>query len=224
MNVCPQCACSFESKSSAGIRRVCPHCGAALPGSRECLWTDVARVTNLAEAGFLTDELVGRDVDARIFQLDEFSATTDRWATAYFIRVPSEQAPAAAAWIREQLAEDAVADADGESGGFRFTTIDEPIDPTFWRPVALVVLAGVASFVLGQHFSDQRARRAPSANALPMAVDRIGRPFVTEPAAGQPRHRLMFDRLHKAWYLDSDWDGDGVYDRQQRFRASGAAW
>src|SRR5262245_58413723 len=125
-------------------------------------WTDVARVTNLAEAGFLTDELVGRDMDAQIFQMEEFSAVTDRWATMYFIRVPSEQAPTAAAWIRQQLAEDLAADTEGESGEFRFSTMEEAGEPVFWRPVALVVLAGVASFVLGQHFSDQPARRFPS--------------------------------------------------------------
>lgn len=224
MNVCPHCACSMESESHTGIRRVCPRCGAAIPSGVDRLWTDVARVTNLAEAGFLTDELVGHDMDARIFQLEEFSAFTDRWATAYFIRVPSEQAPAAAAWIREQLAEDTATEADGEPGGFRFSTMDESIDPAFWRPVVLVVLAGVASFVLGQHFSDQQGRRMPSGNSLSSAVDRVGRPLVTEPAPGQPRHRLVFDRRREAWYLDSDRDGDGIYDGRQQFHASGAAW
>ncbi|MEX0643301.1 MAG: hypothetical protein WD468_11400, partial [Pirellulales bacterium] len=181
-------------------------------------------VTNLAEAGFLTDELVGRDMDARIIQLEDFSAITDRWATAYFIRVPSEQAPAAAAWIREQLAEDAAADSDGDLGRFRFSTMDESIDPAFWRPVVLVVLAGVASFVLGQHFSDPNGRRLPSGNSLSTAVDRIGQPLVSEPAPGKPRHRLVFDRQREAWYLDSDHDGDGFFDGRQQFHASGAAW
>jgi hypothetical protein len=187
-------------------------------------WTDVARVTNLAEAGFLTDELLGREMDARIYQMEEFSAVTDRWATMYFIRVPSEQAPAAAAWIRQQLAEDLTADPERESGEFRFSTMEESADPTFWRPAVLVVLAGVASFVLGQHFSDQQGRRMPSRNSLASAIDRIGRPLMTEPAPGKPRHRLVFDRQNETWHLDSDRDGDGVFDSHQQFHASGAAW
>ena len=189
------------------------------PGG-ERLWVDVARVTNLAEAGFLTDELVGHDLDARIHQMEEFSAVTDRWATTYFIRVPTEQAPAAATWLREQLADDATSDADCESNGFRFSTIDDTTDPAFWRPVALVVLAGVASFVLGQQFSDQQGRRLPNRNTLSAAIDRIGRPLMTEPVGGQPRHRLAFDRRRELWYLDTDHDGDGVYDRRQQFHAS----
>lgn len=195
-----------------------------MPTEGNCSWTDVARVTNLAEAGFLTDELIGRDLEARIYQLEEFSAVTDRWATLYFIRVPDKQAPAAAAWIRQQLADDATADDERDSGQFILSTIDQSIEPAFWRPVVLVVLAGVASFVLGQHFSDQPGRRLPPRSPLSLAVDRIGRPLVTEPVAGQPRHRLVFDRRREAWYLDTDLDGDGQYDRHQQFHASGAAW
>jgi hypothetical protein len=187
-------------------------------------WTDVARVTNLAEAGFLTDELVGMEIDARIHQLEEFSAITDCWATVYFIRVPSDRAADAAAWIRQQLTDDATADGDGGSGQFRLSTMEEMIDPAFWRPVALVVLAGVASFMLGQQFSVRNGHRLPLGNPLSSAVDRIGRPLVSEPAAGQARHRLLFDRRRAAWYLDVDEDADGRYDSRQRFRASGAAW
>jgi hypothetical protein len=224
MNDCPHCARSMGSELPAGLRPVCPHCGAAVSALSGQAWTDVARVTNLAEAGFLTDELIGRDLDARIYQLDEFSAVGDRWATKYFIRVPSEQAPAAAAWIRQQLAEDATVEGECESGRFLLSTIDDSIDPTFWKPVVLVVLAGVASFVLGQHFSDGQGRRLSSRHSLSSAVDRIGRPLVTEPAAGLPRHKLVFDRQREAWYLYSDLDGDGLYDSRQQFHASGAAW
>jgi hypothetical protein len=224
MNTCPHCFRPMKPELVARNRHVCPHCGAAASTGPKRPWIDVARVANLAEAGFLTDELVGRDMDARIHQMEEFSAVTDRWATTYFIRVPSEQAPAAAAWIRQQLEEDPDADALGESGEFRFSTIEESVDPAFWRPVVLVVLAGVASFVLGQHFSDQHGRRLPPGNSLASAVDRIGRPLTSEPAAGQPRHRLVFDRRREAWYLDSDRDADGRYESRQQFHASGAAW
>jgi hypothetical protein len=62
---------------------VCPYCADELPRQSTDQWTDVARVTNLAEAGFLSDELIGLGIDARIYQLEEFSAVTDRWATVY---------------------------------------------------------------------------------------------------------------------------------------------
>jgi hypothetical protein len=180
-------------------------------------------VTNLAEAGFLTDELVGHDMEARIHQMEEFSAANDRWATMYFIRVPSAQAPAAAAWIRQQLADDAE-DAESDTADYQHPTSHQTLDAAIWRPVVLVVLAGVASFVLGQQFSDQQGRRLPGGNSLGLAVSRIGRPLVSEPVPGLPRHRLMFDRQREAWYLDSDRDGDGQFDSRQRFHASGATW
>jgi hypothetical protein len=184
---------------------------------------DVARVTNLAEAGFLTDELVGLGIDARIHQLEEFGALTDRWETVYLIRVPSDSAREAAARIREHLVEDAE-EADTAVMGFRFSADSQAIDPLLWRPVALVVLAGVASFLLGQRFSEPNVERRLPRGSLSTAVGAVGRPFVTESAPGQTRYRLSFDGRRQNWLLDTDRDGDGIYDSRQQFPAHAAAW
>lgn len=223
MYVCPQCAASVDLSRSQGARPACPYCGAHVPHETKNAWTDVARVTNLAEAGFLTDELVGLGVDARIYQLEEFSALTDRWATVYLIRVPAELARDAAARILEHLA-DVAADSEDQPTGSRFSADEQPIDPALWRPVALVVLAGVASFVLGQQFSERNDRQRPPRDSLATAIGAIGRPLLTEPSAGRPRHRLSFDRRQEAWYLDTDRNGDGSFDSRQQFQATGAAW
>jgi hypothetical protein len=188
-------------------------------------WIDVARVNNLAEAGFLTDELVGLGIDARIYQLEEFSAISDRWASLYLIRVPSGLAGEAAAQLRQYLADDP-ADREAEAASLRYPH-EQPMDPLFWRPVALVILAGVSSFVLGQRFSDQneiKPERRASRNSLLSAVDAAGRPFVSEPAPGQPRHRLSYDRRQETWFLDTDRDHDGRFDSRKAFHASGASW
>ena len=37
-------------------------------------WTDIARIANLAEAGFLADELSGLGMEARIQQVNDFNA------------------------------------------------------------------------------------------------------------------------------------------------------
>jgi hypothetical protein len=183
----------------------------------------VARVGNLAEAGFLTDELIGLGIDARIHQVEEFSALSDRWQTAYLIRVPSAATSAAAARIRQHLV-DEVEETSAGAMGFRFSAESEAIDPLFWRPVALVVLAGVASFLLGQRFSEQKIERRLPRGPLATAVGAIGRPLVTESAPGEPRYRLSVDRRREVWLLDIDRDGDGIYDRQQHFPAHAAAW
>ena len=223
MHVCPHCANTIEFAPFQDARSTCPYCGADASRDSTSPWTDVARVMNLAEAGFLTDELVGMGIDARIHQLEEFSAITDRWATMYLIRVPSEVAHQAAARIRQHLA-DEIAEPEAPAMGFRFSADSDSMDPLFWRPVALVVLAGVASFVLGQRFSDQDVERRPPRGSLETAVGAIGRPLVTEPRAGHPRYRLSLDRQREAWYLDADRDGDGRYESRQQLQASGAAW
>ena len=69
-------------------------------------WIDVARVANLAEAGFIVDELIGLGFQARVHQVDEFSAATDRWSAQYLIRAPEEYAPAAAEHLRQYLSEE----------------------------------------------------------------------------------------------------------------------
>jgi hypothetical protein len=201
---------------------LCPYCGEELHRDTNDRWTDVARVTNLAEAGFLTDELNGLGIEAQIYQLEEFSAITDRWATVYLIRVPGNLAYQAAAQIRSHLAEEAD-EAEAGALGFRFSADGQTVDPLFWRPVALVVLAGVASFLLGQRFSEQNAEhRPPRGGALPVAVGAIGRPFITEPTPGEPQYRLSLDRRRQVWYLDADRDGDGAFDTRHQFHAHAA--
>jgi hypothetical protein len=224
MYLCPHCARSLDLRRAHEVPTLCPFCGEELPHELNDRWTDVARVTNLAEAGFLTDELNGLGIEAQIYQLEEFSAITDRWVTVYLIRVPSSVARQAAAQIRSHLAEE-VDEAEASALGFRFSADGQTVDPLFWRPVALVVLAGVASFLLGQRFSEQNVeRRPPGGSSLPVAVGAIGRPFVTEPTPGEPQYRLSLDRRRKVWNLDADRDGDGVFDTRHQFQANAAGW
>jgi hypothetical protein len=194
-----------------------------LPGEASDRWTNVARVTSLAEAGFLADELAGEGIDARIYQADEFSALSDRWNAHYLIQTAPGDAQAAAARIRRHLAE---MDAGRSStGGQLWDDQRATVDPIFWRPVVLMVLAGVVSFVVGQRFAAERdAARQPPQGTLSGAVNAIGRPLVTEPAAGLPRHRLYYSGRQQSWYLDTDANGDGRYESRQRFHATGAGW
>lgn len=221
MYTCPECAGRFDLTSSPSGRQTCPNCGSAVRNETQCSWTDVARLSNLAEAGFLTDELIGLGMEARIYQLDEFSAVSDRWRSQFLIQVPETSAHDAAARIRHYMSEDTT--ECQHDNMFRISPTEQTLDPLFWRPVALVVLAGVASFVLGQRLSDQNAER-PVRNSLTAAMGEIARPLTTSPAANQPRFRLSFDRRRETWLLESDRDGDGKYDSRQRFHASGAAW
>jgi hypothetical protein len=220
--VCPNCTTSYDAVGQSGPRRTCPNCGGALKEQDSVPWTNVARVANLAEAGFLTDELIGQGIEARIHQLDDFNALNDRWTSLYLIQVPSELAEEAAAQIVRHRNDDLRNQGDDQSQPLSLST--QIMDPQFWRPVALIVLTGIASFVIGQRLSGQNAGRPMASNSLPSTANRIGRPFVTEPVAGKPRYRLSFDAQQQAWTLDTDRDNDGHYDSRQQFHATGAAW
>jgi hypothetical protein len=108
------------------------------------------------------------------------------------------------------------------AGSSERTVAAGPIDPNYWRPVAIIVLAGVASFVLGRQSAMPPAEPPPPGDFLAAAVNSIGQPLVTESIPGKPRHRLTYNRPHQKWYLDSDRDGDGTFDVRREFPTSGA--
>ena len=222
MTVCPQCDTAIDVDRSSAEAAVCAHCGGTLaPTFADETWLSVARVANLAEAGFITDELIGRGIDARVHQLDEFNAATDRWAAQYLIRVPSDSAQPAAEHIRQYLTEEPPA-RPTVLDAFRLTVGGSASDPASWRPVIAVLLVGVASFALGQRFSDAPPQRRPARSDLAMTIAGIGRSLSTAPTANQPRYRLSFDPHQQRWTLDTDRDNDGVFDRTQQFNAVGA--
>src|SRR5689334_1822045 len=86
--VCSQCSFSLGNVRDSGLRRACPNCGGEMKEELAAPWIAVARVSNLAEAGFLADELVGQGIEARVHQLDDFNALHDRWTSVYLLRVP----------------------------------------------------------------------------------------------------------------------------------------
>jgi hypothetical protein len=225
LHACPKCHRTVdETRFSLGD--ACPSCGTAIVSNEDWPWTNVARLANLAEAGFLTDELIGLGIDAQVHQLNDFSALTDRWESQYLIRVPTEEADRAADRIRQHIADEA-GQEDASPARRRWVTADQTLEPLLWRPIALVILAGVSSFVLGQKFSELqgvKADRRPERNSLATAMESIDRPFVTEPAGGEPRHRIQYDRRRSSWLLETDRDGDGHYDSRQALRANGANW
>jgi hypothetical protein len=221
---CPECARPVRTKDASDGEIICRRCGAAVGRGEHQRWVNVARVANLAEAGFLVDELSGEGVTARIYQSEDFNALTDRWSVSYLIQSSAEEAHAVAARIRQHLA-----DIDSRRGDHEeaddIDAEDSLADPVFWRPVAVVVLAGMASFALGQRFGHERGEpRLPPRDSLARAVSAIGRPLVTEAGPGLPRNRLSYQARDHAWLLDTDADGDGIYESHQRFQTTGADW
>jgi hypothetical protein len=182
-------------------------------------------VTNLAEAGFLANDLTSCGIESRIFASENFSAVASLWSVVYLIQVSSHTATAARAQICEHLTGHGVALPNDQDQG---VTGDEErsVSAVFWKPIALMVLAGMASFVVGQHLGVERAQpgKPPPRSSLPAVIGSIGRPFATERIAGNPRQRLWFNNRQQSWYLETDFDGDGEFKRWDRFYANGEPW
>jgi hypothetical protein len=197
----------------------CPRCGHLPAESGFIQWADVARVSNVAEAGFLAAELIGIGIESRVQQLDDFSAASDRWSSKYLIRVPEQFAREASGHIEQYLYED---DHRGRPllDVMRKPFLASASESISWRPVILVVIAGIASFALGQRLAEQSQPRRPAAHSLLNAIAVLNKRFTTEPVANQPRHRLSFDQQQQQWTLETDRDNDGTYDEAQDFPAA----
>ncbi|MEM6655111.1 MAG: hypothetical protein AAF596_04840 [Planctomycetota bacterium] len=172
-----------------------------------------ARVSNLAEAGYLVSVLQGEGLDARVRQSRDFNAVNGAWLTDYVVQAPKDQLAEVATVLRAEAAafdEEAVFDDED----------DESLQQVIWRPVALMAVAGVVSFLAGQHLATPQPRSGPP--ALAEAIGSIGRPLYTERGPDGVRHRLVLDGRSSQWLLDTDADGDGRYDRRQRFPAESA--
>ncbi|MCC7084067.1 MAG: hypothetical protein IT427_03560 [Pirellulales bacterium] len=220
MVFCPQCELRIDGDRSLAPHNACPSWGEKLDSGSFVDWSDVVRVANLAEAGFIADELIGLGIEARIYQLEEFTAANDRWTSQYLIRVPNELALSAADHVRQYLNEE----TPGRRtilDSFRLAT-EGATEHAAWTPLVVVIIAGVVGFAFGQRFPEQKVPRSPTPNALATAVDGIGRPLSSAPAANQPRFRLSFDRRQQQWTLDTDRDNDGVFDCTQRFTSTGS--
>jgi hypothetical protein len=218
MYYCEQCARPVEPVEPNRSSQSCPRCGAPLKQEQQAGWVNVARLTNLAEAGFLADELVSEGLEARIYSAESFSALTDNWSLSYMIQVPSASAQEAAARIRQWLADEQAHEQymAGRHGD------EDAVNPVDWRPVAVVLVAGAMCFVLGHQFALRTAERQPlPRNSLPATIDAIGQPLLTEPMPGKPRHRLSYQRREQAWLLDTDTDGDGRFETRRHYHTTG---
>lgn len=221
MPTCNSCSMTFDSAQAGGSPGVCPFCGAQQ--APDTGWTSVARVVSLAEAGFLANDLDEQGIQTRVVQTESFSALTGAWDVAYVIQAHDDEAATAAARIREHTDQE-TADQAWEPEHDVFVADERPVDMVIWRPLALMVFAGMAAFWLGQRFAEQGGKQPQIdvPQSLSSAVAEIGRPFATEPLPGKPRYRLTFDRHSQSWNLDADGDGDGQFERHRRFPSVGS--
>lgn len=220
MLICHHCRHHFDAPEAAATA-ICPECRSEVRVPEPAQWVSVVRTSNLAEAGYLANELESGGFDSQIRQHDSFSAIDGSWTTRFLIQVPAENAQPAADHLRFHLAENELAAPVPSAEDFAVDAAGRGV--VVWRPLALMIVAGAAVLLIGHKIRELRGRphEPPSRARLLQVLERIDRPFVSvDPGQAGNRFRLLFNRPGQVWRLQEDMDGDGRYDREWRFRES----
>lgn len=197
--------------------KLCPHCHTeistpAAPEEEALRWTSIARLTNLAETGYLADLISADDLPTNILQHSEFDAVEGAWRTIYLLQVPEDKAAEAAESLKRELelAEEEVGAAwsrDGAAAERRAAGVS-------WKPVVLILVAGGLAFYAGRFGLDRRPPPArPAQDELDSAMNDLPPGIEFRSDAGGVRRRLTFDREKRAVLLEEDTDQDGRWDQ-----------
>lgn len=196
----------------------------------------LARVGNLAEAGYLASLLEAEGIPATIRVAENFNAVTGAWTVAYQLDVSDDDKFRAARLLRQEADARARGDEPSQRGGEFPTDVSdtrfgaEPIDEAanLLRPLTLlVVVAAVGWGFFARNGAGRNVRAVPNAEpaaALGAAVRSLGAPLYATDGPDRPLHRLRFDAENRCWELAIDADRDGRFETNRRFGAAAVGW
>ena len=130
----------------------------------------------------------------------------------------------AAAQIRQHLAEEPE-EADAGALGFRFSPTAKPWIRCSGGPWHWWCWPAWPASYSGSGFPNRTSNVAHCAAVLyPPRWEQLAGRSSPNRLPGEPQYRLSLDRRQRFWYLDTDRDGDGIFDTRHEFQASAAAW
>jgi len=198
--------CHRELATDADI---CAYCQTDLRPSEQIKWVSIARLTNLAEAGYFADLLDDSGVPVNVRQHDRFSAVDGTWACDYFLQVPEGEAERAGALLQKDL-------ANGPEEDYDQTAAADPLPPV-WKPVAAMLVAGGLVYWASHGMGRERPAPRTPTKLWQVLGGKLDRPLTTTREPGRSTFRLRVDGARSIIYLDEDRDGDGLIDRQYEF-------
>lgn len=211
MKHCQHCSYTFVAIREDGI---CPRCQQPIPRSPgRQRWTNVARVSNLAEVGYLADLLEGEGIATQILQDSDFCAVSGSWLTTYLLRVPGEKSGTAIQCLKDEVAPADDSPWSDEAYAQRHGA-GKPL--ATWRSVVLVLMAGGIAYYAGRVSVERPHRPIPLRESLWQAISEDDQPLVSFPNA-KPSRRLRFEPATRSIMLEDDADGDGQF-RVRRFQ------
>jgi hypothetical protein len=218
MAYCQNCGITIPDNDR---RTLCQDCETAGTPTDSGDWVGIAKMTNLAEAGFLSDLLDSKGIPAKLDQRDDFSAVDGGWRTSFTLRVPPDHHTRALSFLRDEVAEyHAEEEADDLWDAEPATILDVLRRQRGVPIVAVVLLMGMVAL---SAYAAGRASKNPFGEpgipqALWKAMTDSTQPYFAVWPDGKLQRRLQFDKNKRTLILEVDVDGDGRFDRRQEFR------
>lgn len=209
---CPFCRHRFESSSNDN-QVTCPQCGCDVEVSTK--WSSIARLTNLAEAGYFEHLLRSQGIVPRIIARDDFDALRGGWQPTFVMQVRGTDADRGVAAMQQDVetAENHVSPHGDED--------DDDEATSRWMPVALMLVAGGLVYWGGG--GGGLAPRPPQARdrqqTLWKALTETPQPLFSPEGPRGSRRQIRYDAQSDRLYVEEDFDGDGRMDRRRAFSA-----
>ena len=219
MAYCRNCGCSVADMKPHALCERCEASSAAVADADD--WVPIARMANLAEAGFLCELLISKDVPAKLDQLNDFSTVDGSWQTLFILRVPPDLRTRATDLLRDEVA---TFNAEENDDNSRDTAHSETIR-SMPRPriasvagsLLLLAMVAMSSYAAGRAMG--RPSRGPAISSkLWQAISETNQPLIAIWPDGKLQRRLRFDRDRQTLILEDDRDGDGRFDSRREFR------
>ncbi|MFP6575531.1 MAG: hypothetical protein VB912_10285 [Pirellulaceae bacterium] len=214
---CPQCNLTLTETDQ--LPQVCTGCGADLSELQKVVdWVPIARVSNLAEAGYLVDFLTARRIGSDITEENEFNAAAGAWYSSFVLRVAQENADAARSLLTtgEYGEEETSLDEHWQqvSGGGLVNSSTQFLK---WA-LLLLVIAGVAAVILNDDQKPAPPGQPVEAQSFHEFLAQQPGPWIFENESGV-RSYLYFNAVQNRLTVKQDLDGDGTLEYQRTFQA-----
>ena len=214
---CPQCSLMLAETDQPP--EVCTRCGADLSDLQKALgWIPIARVSNLAEAGYLVDFLTDRNIASEITEENEFNAAAGAWYSSFVLRVAEEDADPARSSLAsgEHGEEEGALDEQWQqvgTGGL----VNSSTQFLKWA-LLLLVIAGFVTMIVNDNQQPVQPGQPADAKSFHEFLAQHPGPWVFENESGV-RSQLYFNAFRNYLIIKQDLDGDGTLEYQRTFQA-----
>lgn len=210
---------------------VCPQCGSlqeALPRQEGGPRRDLARVSSVAEAGYLVSLLESAGLAATTRPTESFNAVTGAWASTHVISIAEADVPIATRLLSAEASGVTLEATTESSGGHE--NLARPVSVNPWRMLTVLAVIASVGMLLALDTLDvwpQPGRPADRGDAVLPPIEpesQLGSvlrqqpgPFYADNGKAGGRRRLVFSERGQLWTLSIDKNRDGRYETHRRF-------